>query len=133
MKLHPTVVNKLLTICQNQGGYSLESRLLKAFTEMRLSVYAREGISPVFVETDTFMLERTQRDKPVDDIVPMRFHSGSVKKLLDLYSSYSGHAHEQKLRVAFASLDFTPYEMTTTGEAIVILTDEYMRALQNAQ
>ena len=132
MRLHPNVIGKLLTICHNQGGYTEETRLIKSFTDVRLSVYARQEAAPVLVETELFLLERTQRGKPVDDIVPMKLNNGAVKKLLELYRSYSGHTHESKLKNAFFNLDFTPYT-TSTGESILILTEEYMRALQNTQ
>lgn len=131
MRFHASMVEKLIQTCINQGGYSEESRLLRSFNEMRVSAYALQnqpGI--VLVDSEKMIMERVQRNQPTQDVIPMRFHGNVIKKLLEMYKSFSGHASENKLRQAFNSLDFTPYQTVTTGESILVLTSDYFEKLQ---
>lgn len=131
MKFHASMVEKLIQTCINQGGYSEESRLLKSFGDMRLSAYALQnqpGI--VLVDAERMIMERIQRNQPTQDVIPMKFHGNVIKKLLELYKSFSGHASENKLKQAFANLDLTPYQTITTGESILVLTSDYFEKLQ---
>jgi 2C-methyl-D-erythritol 2,4-cyclodiphosphate synthase len=131
MRLHPTLVEKFLQTCANQGGYSEESRLTKALANITLATYVLQNQpGVVLVEADKMIQARIDMRQPIHDIVPMKMHTNVIGKLLEMYRSYSGHSNESKLRAAFSSLDLTPYEVVSRGEAIVVLTKEYFEKLQ---
>ena len=126
MKLHKSVVDKLIGWCTNYGGHSNETKLANLFQELRVTPYVRSGESPskesmVLVETQQYLLELNQRGQVTVGVVPMKLHGTVLNKLMELYKSFSGHAHETKLRRAFQSLDFTPYEAKTTGTYYVVM------------
>lgn len=131
MRLHPTLVEKFLQTCANQGGYSEESRLIKGLSSITLATYILQNQpGVVLVEADNLIQQRINMRQPIHDIVPMKMHTNVIGKLLEMYRSYSGHSNESKLRNAFSSLDLTPYEVVSRGEAIVVLTKEYFEKLQ---
>ena len=131
MKLHPTVVQKLLYWCTNYGGHDKETKLVEMINSLRVTPYLRmEGDGMVLVDTQQYISERTQRGQPTHDIVPMHFHGSVVKKLMELYNMYSGHSNELKLRNAIQFLDYTPYERKITGDAtVLLLTSDYMSVI----
>lgn len=65
----------------------------------------------------------------------MRLHPSVIEKLIYLYETYGGYSDERKLRTALNNLDLTPYERKTTNdqEMILVLTEEYMKALSQQQ
>lgn len=131
MKFHPTLVEKLIQTCINQGGYAEEHRLTKSLMNLRVSVYALQNQpGVVLVDSNQMIQERMMRQQPTQDVVPMKLHGAVVVKMMELYKSFSGHASEGKLRQAFAGLDLTPYQMITTNESIMVLTKDYFEKLQ---
>ena len=130
MRFHPSFVEKLIQTCINQGGYSEESRLTRAIADMRTTIYAQQNGPLVLVDSEKMLQERIMRQQPTHDVIPIRFHSGVMNKLLEQFRSFSGHVSEHKLRQAFSSLDFTPYQTVTTGETILVLTTDYFEKLQ---
>lgn len=59
MKLHHTVVTKLIDICQNYGGYSQETKLREQLNTVDLSIYEQKSDSSekVLVMTEDFERE----------------------------------------------------------------------------
>ena len=105
--------------------------MTRALSEMRLALYPRQDIGiTVLVEADQLITEMTRQGQSPHTVSPMRMHGNVQAKIMELYRSLSGHSHENKLRTAFSRLDFTPYEVQTRGEAIVVFTKDYMQALQ---
>jgi hypothetical protein len=132
MKLHPTVIDKLLLIFANEGGYDQEKRLLNALQNMRLSIYSKQEGESVLVETDVMLKEATERRLPIGNIITMCFYGGSIMKIVEIYKSFSGHSMETKLVNGLKNLDFTPYH-TTSGITLLVLTEQYIKTLQGVQ
>ena len=63
----------------------------------------------------------------------MRLHVSVIEKLIQIYMNYGGFKDERKLREQLLHLDFTPYarQSTEDQEVILVLTDDYMRKLNN--
>lgn len=63
----------------------------------------------------------------------MRLHVSVIEKLIQIYMNYGGFKDEKKLREQLLRLDFTPYarQSTEDQEVILVLTDDYMRKLNN--
>ena len=136
MRFHASVVDKVLHLCTNYGGHADERRLVAFIEGIRVTPYSRENIelreNMVLVDTHQYLTERTNRQLPTGDVIPMRLHPTVQHKIMELYKTYSGHSHELKLRTALAQLDFTPYESKTTGEFCVVLMSDYMKALRGS-
>jgi hypothetical protein len=54
-----------------------------------------------------------------------------VEKLMKTFDLHSGHSNESKLRAALSKIDLTPYERKTTGEVLTVLTEDFMKIMQN--
>lgn len=66
----------------------------------------------------------------------MRLHGSVIEKLLRVYETYGGHRNETKLRNALDEIDLSEYERQSTGEKILVLTEELnaeQRALDAAR
>jgi len=130
------MVEKLLHLCTNYGGHADERRLVGFIEAIRVTPYSRENIemreNMVLVDTQQYLTERTSRQLPTSDVIPMRLHPTVQHKIMELYKTYSGHNHEMKLRRSFADLDFTPYESKTSGDFCVVLMSDYMKALRGS-
>jgi hypothetical protein len=136
MKFHASMVDKIVYLCTNYGGYIHETKLTELVSKIRVTPYARlqqeSKDQIVLVETEALLKERTMRNTPTMDVVPMELHPTVQSKILDLYRAFSGHIHETKLRRALSELDFTPYESKTTGKFCIVLMSDYMNALRGS-
>lgn len=63
----------------------------------------------------------------------MKLHQSVVDKIIQIYTNYGGFQDEKRLREHLQKLDFTPYERKsdTRQEVILVLTDDYMKELNN--
>lgn len=63
----------------------------------------------------------------------MRMHKSVVDKIIYLCQTFGGYEHEHKLRAKINELDLTPYERkeSNPGETILVLTDDYIKQLEN--
>ena len=61
----------------------------------------------------------------------MKLHNSVVEKLIQIYENFGGFQDNSKLVRAINQLDLTPYERKTTQnqEVVLVLTEEYVRAL----
>lgn len=130
MKLHPNVINRIIYLATNYGGHTDEKKLLSHYKQMTLSPYLRENNTACLVDAKELLDERVKRNLPVGDVIPMKFNWGCLQKILQLYTMFSGYANEKKFRQHLEALDFTVYERTLTQEAILVLTEEYLKVIQ---
>lgn len=133
MKFHASVVESIIQNCRNFGGHASERKLRMALGEKRYAIYSGERKDMVLVDSDQFMKESFQRGLPTNHIVPMALHAQAFEKVMYIYDLYSGYETEQKLRSGLAALDFTPYEIKLgegKGQTILVLTEDYAKALQ---
>ena len=130
MKLHPLVVSKILYLCTNYGGHKDERKLVAELNQMRLAPYMGDKVNLCLVDAPAFIQERISRNLSTHDIVPMRFHSSAIQKIMYAYDMYSGHVQETKLRMSIVDLDFTPYERKEIQETVLVLTADYVKTLQ---
>jgi len=63
----------------------------------------------------------------------MKLHQSVIEKLLNVYTNFGGFSDDRKLREQLDKLDFTVYERKTTSrnELILVLTEDYVKELQN--
>jgi hypothetical protein len=138
MKLHPSFVDAIAATAINIGGFTLESRLLKAFSELRAAIYQRKHnadnrVEPfVLVEAQKFLQERINNKQPVTDITVLEFHGTALKKLYECYQTHGGHHLETRFKKELAKLDFTPYESKHLRTNFLILTEDYLKSLEQA-
>jgi hypothetical protein len=135
MKLHPTFIETIAAHAINIGGFTQESRLLAAFTDMRAAIYQRRGqdntTEPfVLVEAQKFLNERISNKQPISDITVLEFHGSAIKKIYQCYQTFGGHFSELKFKRELAKLDFTPYESKQSRTNFLILTEDYLKALE---
>lgn len=57
----------------------------------------------------------------------MKLHFSAIERLIRIYDNYGGHRNEQKLKNALAELDFTSYDKQSSGETILVMTEDYQR------
>ena len=57
----------------------------------------------------------------------MRLHITAIDKLVRIYENYGGHRNENKLKNALAEVDLSEYERQSTGEKILVLTEDLAR------
>lgn len=132
MRLHKSIVDKMIYLCGNYGGHQNETKLVNHINSMRLSTHIMPDGSMTLVETQALINERNARRMDIGDIIPMAFHPSVMKKLMYTYDMYSGHANESKLRNAFTTLDLTPYERTINGnDVVLVLSSDYINILQS--
>lgn len=65
MKLHPTAIEKLLTIYANFGGFTNESKLREQLQNLDLTPYERKTThnqEVILVLTEDYMRELTRKD-----------------------------------------------------------------------
>lgn len=128
MKMHPSLVDRILYLCTNYGGHKDEKRLVAHLDALRMATYVNDaGIC--IVDAQAMISARRARNQPIDDIVPMKFESHGLQKLLYMYNMYSGHSNEAKMRNALSSMSFKPYTRSS-GETVIILEEHYMQVLQ---
>jgi hypothetical protein len=132
MKMHPSVINKLLYLASNYGGHKDEEKLISHYKNIVLSPYLREDGTICLVDAKELLEERAKRQLPVGDVIPMRFHSTALAKIMQLYGMYGGYKNEVKLRKHFSEVDLTTYERTQTeNDVVLVLTSEYLNVLQS--
>jgi hypothetical protein len=88
----------------------------------------------VLVDAERYMREAFQRGIPTNQIVPMTLHPKAFEKIMYFFDLYSGYDTEQKFRHSISNIDFTPYERKFGGggETILVLTEDYTKALQGS-
>lgn len=59
----------------------------------------------------------------------MKLHPSVVEKLLYMFRTYGGHESESKLKNMINNLDLTPYDRKTSGETILVSTEDYIKQL----
>ncbi len=60
MKLHPTLIEKLVKVMEVNSGWTGEAKLKKALASLNIAVYTRQDGQDVLVDQDE--LRRQQRD-----------------------------------------------------------------------
>ncbi len=133
MKMHPSLVERLIYWVNNFGGHQYEAKLKELFSGLKVSPYVRKDSlsNPVvLVESERYIKERINIGQTFEDVIPMTLHQSVVDHLIWLFESLSGHKDEEKLRAKFSALDFTPYQRKVSGEQLVVLTKDYMDALR---
>ena len=132
MKLHESVVTQLIHINTNFGGHSTETRLKAMVEQFRLAPLFDETTSIMtFVSAEKLLQYKAARRQATNDVTPMRLHPLVVDKLMKTFDLHSGHSNESKLRAALSKIDLTPYERKTTGEVLTVLTEDFMKIMQN--
>lgn len=132
MRMHKSVVDKMVYLCGNYGGHQNESKLIGHINSMRLSAHIMPDGTMTLVDTQTLINERNTRRLDIGDIIPMMFHPTVLKKLMYTYEMYSGHSNELKLRQSFSTLDLTPYERSINGsDVVLVLSSDYIKVLQS--
>lgn len=132
MKLHDSVTQQLIHINTNFGGHATERKLRDMVEKFHLAPLYDEGTQIMtFVSAEKLLQFKAQRRQATNDVTPMRLHISVVDKIMKTFDLYSGHSNEIKLREALKKIDLTPYERKTTGEVLVVLTEDFMRIMQN--
>ena len=132
MRMHKSVVDKMVYLCGNYGGHQNESKLLGHINNIRVSTHILPDGTMALVDTQLLINERNARRMDIGDIIPMSLHPGVVKKIMYIYDMYAGHSNESKLQTAFSLLDLTPYERSINGTDIVlVLSSDYINVLQS--
>lgn len=54
----------------------------------------------------------------------MKLHISTIEKIINLCENYGGSRNQQRLKDALTSLDLSEYERQTTGEKIIVLTED---------
>jgi len=133
MKFHASVVEDIILNCRNFGGHASERKLREVLGAKRYSIYVGDRRDMVLVDAERYMKEAFQRGQPTNQIVPMTLHPKAFEKIMYFFDLYSGYDTEAKLRQSLVNMDFTPYERKTgygAGENILVLTEDYTKALQ---
>jgi hypothetical protein len=130
MKMHSTLIEKIITNCKNLGGYSNESRLLESIQNLNVAIYPTQKDQFVLVDAEKMLLEMAQRNVPTNNVSVLKLHHNAIKKIMDCYTTYSGYSNEYKLRMAIGNIEYTPYNSFTTGESFLVLKEDYYKALQ---
>jgi len=133
MRFHPSVIESIILACRNYGGHASEKKLRDVLSAKRYAAYSGERSDVVLVDAGEYMKAVIQQGRAVTGMVPMALHANAFERIMYLFDLYSGYDNEQKLRNALVALDLTPYEKKTgvsSGETILVLTEEYNRVLQ---
>jgi len=132
MKFHASVIEDIILNCRNFGGHASERKLREVLGAKRYSIYVGDRRDMVLVDAERYMKEAYQRGLSTNQIVPMALHPKAFEKIMYYFDLYSGYDTEQKLRNSISNLEFTPYErkLGGTGETILVLTEDYAKALQ---
>lgn len=132
MKFHASVIEDIILNCRNFGGHASERKLREVLGAKRYAIYVGDRRDMVLVDAERYMKEAFQRGMSTNQIVPMTLHPKAFEKIMYYFDLYSGYDTEQKLRSSISSLEFTPYERKIggTGETILVLTEDYAKALQ---
>ena len=135
MKFHASVIEDIIQNCRNFGGHASERKLRDILVQKRYAIYSGDRRDMVLVDAERYLRESAQRQLPLNAIVPMVLHQKAFDKIMYHFDLLSGYETESKFRAALASLDFTPYERKLgegKGEAILVLTEDYTKALQGS-
>lgn len=134
MRFHASVVEDIILNCRNFGGHASERKLRDVLSQKRYAIYAGDRRDMVLVDAERYMKEAFQRGISTNQIVPMTLHPKAFEKIMYFFDLYSGYDTEQKLRHAITNIDFTPYERKSGGggETILVLTEDYAKALQGS-
>ena len=132
MRMHPSAVQNILSICTNYGGHKDEKKLISFLQQIRLSPVFSPQVN-FLVDTGAYIARRRAAKQPENDIIPMMFQSSTLEHILKLYTMYSGHSNEAKLRNALMSLDLIPYERKGTGEHVLLTAEEYNRTMNGTK
>lgn len=132
MKFHASVIEDIILNCRNFGGHASERKLRDVLATKRYAIYSGDRRDMVLVDAERFMKESFQRGMPTNQIVPMSLHPKAFEKIMYYFDLFSGYDTEQKLRKSISALEFTPYERKFggSGETILVLTEDYAKALQ---
>ena len=133
MKFHASVIEDIILNCRNFGGHASERKLREVLGAKRYAIYVGDRRDMVLVDADRYMKESFQRGLQTNQIVPMSLHPKAFEKIMYFFDLYSGYDTEQKFRSSIANIDFTPYERKLSanqGETILVLTEDYTKALQ---
>lgn len=133
MFLHGTAQNSLLLVFQNHSGHREEKHLKTALSKFRLSPYVRQDGSAILVETQSLIRDRQAAGASVSDVVELRFDIRTIDKLVKFYEIFGGHTHEDKIKKGISALDFTVYQRKTTGEHILVFTEDYISELNGTK
>ncbi len=60
----------------------------------------------------------------------MKLHKQTVDKLMNIFENYGGHSSNTKLRKIIEEMDFTEYTQKTSGNTVLVETQEYVKAEQ---
>ena len=135
MRFHASVIEDIILNCRNFGGHASERKLRDVLSQKRYAIYAGDRRHMVLVDAERYMKEAYQRGMPTNQIVPMALHPKAFEKIMYFFDLYSGYDTEQKFRASISNLDFTPYERklnVNQGETILVLTEDYAKALQGS-
>jgi hypothetical protein len=135
MKFHPSVVENIILNCRNFGGHASERKLREMLSVKRYAIYVGDRRDMVLVDAEKYLQEAIQRRLPTNNIIPMALHPKAFEKIMYYFDLFSGYETEQKLRNCLSTMDFTPYERKlgeNKGETILILTQDYTKALQGS-
>jgi hypothetical protein len=130
MKLHQNVVETFVNFVRNFSGHTDASKLRNKFEACQLTIYKKQDGSLVLVETEKLVSEIRKQNGTVPDLASMYLHPSAVEHIMKLENMYGGYANESKLKNHFLELDFTPYQRALTNDTILVLTKDYMDALQ---
>ena len=130
MKLHQNVVETFINFVRNFSGHTDPSKLRNKFEACSLTIYKKQDGSLVLVDTESLVSEIRKQNGPVPELATLYFHKSAVDHIMKLESMYGGYANESKLKNHFLELDFTPYQRALSNETILVLTKDYMDALQ---
>jgi hypothetical protein len=132
MKFHASVIEDIILNSRNFGGHASERKLRDVLAQKRYAIYAGDRRDMVLVDAERFMREAFQRGMPTNQIVPMALHPKAFEKVMYFFDLYSGYETEQKFRTSLSNIDFTPYERKIggSGEVVLVLTEDYTKALQ---
>ena len=57
----------------------------------------------------------------------MKLHTSVIDRLIHLYETYGGHRNESRLRTVLQEVSLDTYDRQTTGEKILVLTEDLQR------
>lgn len=129
MKLDKTAQKDLLLAFQNHTGHKGEEHLRNALNRLRFSVYVRSNDMGVLVNTQTLLREYQQKNIPPTNVIAMPFHNTAVQRLIKLYEIFGGYLDERKIIQAISNIDLTVYQQKTTGQHILVFSDDYVKTL----
>ena len=135
MRFHASVIEDIILNCRNFGGHASERKLREVLGAKRYAIYSGDRRDMVLDDAERYMKEAFQRGLSTNQIVPMALHPKAFEKIMYFFDLYSGYDTEQKFRSSISRLEFTPYERKLgdgKGESILVLTEDYAKALQGS-